>query len=119
MSTFPEEVIEKELLVVSTPPIDAVEIPDAPSVVLQTLDLARHVAIAPDGKRYVVATTDDNHIGDGYVTAVYPQQDRYLTLVRLTVYRASVVRPDDAVENHVRIVRMIQQGNLKALLKDK
>src|SRR5512135_2877585 len=60
----------------------AVSIPDAAPVRLQTLDLARHVAIAPDEKRYVVATFDDHRVGNGFVTAIYPQQNDYLTLIQ-------------------------------------
>jgi len=57
----------------------ALEIPNAPPVRLQASDLARHVAIDPDGKRYVVATFDDKYVDKSFVTAIYPQQNGYHT----------------------------------------
>ena len=63
----------------------AVEIPDALPMRLQVPDLARHTVIAPDGKRYVVATFDVRRVGRNYVTAIYLQQNGYLILVRLTI----------------------------------
>ncbi|MBV9229089.1 MAG: hypothetical protein JOZ18_07230, partial [Chloroflexi bacterium] len=74
---------EASLVLPSTDQTYTVEIPNAFPVRLQTLDLARHTAVAPNGKRYVVATFNDNHLNRGYITAVYPQQNGYLTLLRL------------------------------------
>lgn len=88
------------------------QLSDAPQVRLQTLDLARHIAIAPDGKRYVVATFDDTRLNRGYVTAVYPQQNGYLTLVRLTVCEFSSETREEAVQRHVALVQAIQKGDL-------
>src|ERR1051325_8018902 len=85
-----------------------VEIPAALPVRLQTLDLARHVAIAPDGKRYVVASFDDTRLDRGYVTAIYPQQNGYLTLIRLTLSEAHSATPQQAVEQHIQTVEAIQ-----------
>ncbi len=62
-----------------------VDVVNAPPVWLQTLDLARNVATAPNGNRYVVATFDDARTSGQFVTAVYPQQNGYLTLLRLIV----------------------------------
>ncbi|HLI91290.1 MAG TPA: hypothetical protein VKV37_21560 [Ktedonobacteraceae bacterium] len=94
----------------------AVEIPGALPVRLQTLDLARHVAIAPDGKRYVVASFDDRLLGRDYVTAIYPQQYGYLTMVRLVVYEVSSATPQQAIEQHIALVRAIQQGRLDEVI---
>ena len=94
-----------------------VDIPAALPVRLQTLDLARHVAIAPDGKRYVVATFDDTRLERGYVTSIFPQQNGYLTLIRLTLYETRSQTPQQAVELHINIVEAIQQGKIKQFLK--
>jgi hypothetical protein len=94
-----------------------IEIPAALPVRLQTLDLARHVAIAPDGKRYVVASFDDTRLVRGYVTAIYPQQNGYLTLIRLTINEAHSPTPQQAVELHIKTVEAIQQGKIRDYLK--
>ncbi|GAC1403473.1 MAG: hypothetical protein NVSMB49_21000 [Ktedonobacteraceae bacterium] len=93
----------------------AIEIPDAPPVVLQTLDIARHIATAPNGKRYVVATYDDSLLGRDFVTAVYPQQNDYLTLVRLTVCEFISNTIDQATQRHIASVQAIQQGKIDEL----
>ena len=94
-----------------------ITIPNAPPIRLQTLDLARHVAIAPNGKRYVVATFDDTRLGNGFVTDVYPQQNEYLTLVRIVVCSFSSQNEDDAVQRHIAVVQGIQQGRLNELIE--
>ncbi|GCE11839.1 hypothetical protein [Tengunoibacter tsumagoiensis] len=112
------DVAEMEQLSVATTQIrNTVEIPGAPAVVLQTLDLARHVAIDPKGKRYIVASFDDNHMGRGFVSAVFPQQNGYLTLVRLPYCEFSFDRPEEAVQRHIELVEIIQQGKFRAFLK--
>lgn len=92
-----------------------VEIPNALPMRLQMLDVARHTVIAPDGKRFVVATYDDKYIGRGFVTAVYPQQNNYLTLVRLTIREYVVASADEAVKRHISTVQTIQQGRVGEL----
>ena len=94
-----------------------VTIPGVDAVRLQTLDLARHVAVSPDEKRYVVATYDDRRTGSGFVTAVYPQQSNYLTLVRLVVYHTTSNTVEEAIQKHVELIRTIQQGKLQELLE--
>ena len=59
----------EQLASTSAPRTQAVEIANALPIRLHTLDLARHTVIAPDGKRFVVATSNDVHLGRGYVTA--------------------------------------------------
>ena len=93
----------------------AIDIPNALPVVLQTLDIARHTAIAPNGKRYVVATYDDTLHGQGLITAVYPQQNEYLTLVRLTVLQYVNTTIDQATQRHITTVQAIQQGKINEL----
>ncbi len=95
----------------------AIEIPNALPILLQTLDIARHTAIAPNGKRYVVATYDDSLLGRDFVTDVYPQQNEYLTLVRLTVIQFTSKTIDQATQRHISTVQAIQQGKV-ANLKD-
>src|SRR5437867_2619618 len=75
-----------------------VDIPNALPMRLQLLDVARHTVVAPDGKRYVVATFNDTRLGRGYVTAVYPQQNEYLTLVRLTICEFSHPTAEEAMQ---------------------
>jgi ABC-type transport system involved in Fe-S cluster assembly fused permease/ATPase subunit len=94
-----------------------VEIPDAPTVRLQTLDLARHVAITPDKRRYVVATYNDTHISGSYITAVYPQQNGYLTLVRLMVHAFKSETPEQAIQLHRALIQAIQQDTLDKFIK--
>jgi hypothetical protein len=94
-----------------------VEIDNAPPIALQTLDLARHVAIAPDGKKYVVATYNDTHMGRQYVTALYPQQNGYLTLFRLMIQETSSETAEQAIQKHREWVEAIQQGKMKKLTK--
>ena len=93
------------------------EIPNAPPVRLQTLDFARHIAIAPDGKRYVVATYDERHLQRGIMSAVFPQQNGYLTLIQLVVCKFSSTTLEDALQHHVSLVQAIQQGKLRAYIK--
>ena len=94
-----------------------VTVPNAPPIRLQTLDVARHVAIAPNGKRYVVATFNDTRLGNGIVTDVYPQQNEYLTLVRIIVCSFSSQTEDEAVQRHVSVIQAIQQGRLNELIE--
>jgi hypothetical protein len=93
-----------------------VEVSQALPMRHQTLDLARHTVIAPDGKRYVVGTYDDTRVGNGYVTDVYPQQNGYLTLIRLTVKRFSSPTPQEAMKRHMAVVKAIQEGRIDELL---
>ena len=95
----------------------AVEIVDALPMRLYALDLARHIVIAPDDRRYVVATFDDTRLDRGYVTAVYPQQNGYLTLVRLILAEFSSATPNEAIKRHMSVVQAIQQGRLKEFSK--
>jgi len=94
-----------------------IELPGAPPVRLQTLDLARHIATAPDGKRFVVATYNDVRMKRDIVTSVFPQQNGYLTLVRLPVCEFSSKSAEDAETRHIEVVQAIQQGKLKAYLQ--
>ncbi|MBE3561803.1 MAG: hypothetical protein IMW89_21660 [Ktedonobacteraceae bacterium] len=103
--------------VVSVDPRREVEILDAPVIRPHKLDLARHVAITPQEKRYVVATFDNRHLGGDYITAVYPQQNGYLTLLRLMVCQFHSQTPEQALRKHVEVVRQIQQGKLQELVK--
>jgi hypothetical protein len=95
----------------------AVEIPSSLPMGLHALDLARHTVIAPDGKRFVVATFDDTRLGRGYVTGVYPQQNEYLTLVRLPISEVSHATPEEALQHHVAVTQAIQRGKLNEFLK--
>jgi hypothetical protein len=115
MST--DQALEAEVSTISALEKSIIEIPDAAPVQLQTLDLARHVAVSPDGKHYVVATFDARRVGQQYVTAVYPQQGNYLTLIRLPVGEFRAELAEDAVQRHITLVQVIQRGNLKAYLK--
>jgi hypothetical protein len=95
----------------------ALEIPGAYPVKLQVLDLARHVVEAPDGSRYVLATFDDRRLGRGFVTAVYPQQNGYLTLYRLVIYEQSSETPQQALQQHKELAKIIRQGQLSQLVR--
>ncbi|HEV2661136.1 MAG TPA: hypothetical protein VGU68_11075, partial [Ktedonobacteraceae bacterium] len=95
---------EQSLVSSSTNQTWEVEVTDAPTVRLQTLDLARHVAIAPDKRRYVVATYNDTHISGSYITAVYPQQNGYLTLVRLMLHSFKSGTPEQAIQLHKALI---------------
>jgi hypothetical protein len=106
-----------QLLSASTPPTHSVDIAHALPMRLQALDLARHTVIAPDTRRYVVATFNDTRLGRGYVTAVYPQQNDYLTLIRLTILETTSKTPEAAVKRHTTVAHSIQQGKLKELNK--
>ena len=108
---------EQSLVASATNRTWEVEIHDAPTVRLQTLDLARHVAIAPDKRCYVVATYNDTHISGSYITAVYPQQNGYLTLVRLMVHAFKSETPEQAVQLHKALIQAIQQGTLDKFIK--
>lgn len=93
-------------------PRQAVEIPEASPIRLQRLDLARHSVTAPDGRQYVVATFDDTRAGNGYISAVYPQQSGYLTLYRLVICEYSSEGTQEAVQRHSELAEAIQQGRL-------
>ena len=90
----------------------AIEVPEAGPIRLQRLDLARHAVTDPDGKHYVVATFDDTRAGNGYITAVYPQQGGYLTLVRLVVCEYSSESRQAAAQRHIELAEAVQQGRL-------
>ncbi|HLG78495.1 MAG TPA: hypothetical protein VKX46_18925 [Ktedonobacteraceae bacterium] len=110
-----DEAVENEQMAVvsMTLPRRVLNIPNAAPVRFQTLDLARHIAIAPNGRRYVVATFDDTRMQRGLVTSIYPQQNGYLTLVRLPVHEFSSEDPDQALQRHIAVIQAIQQGRLK------
>jgi hypothetical protein len=95
----------------------AVDIAHVLPMRLQTLDLDRETVIAPDGKRYVVGTYDDRRIGRGYITAIYPQQNGYLTLVRLPIAEMSSNNPDNAMNRHASVIQAILQGHLNDFLQ--
>ncbi|MFL5627568.1 MAG: hypothetical protein ACJ788_18470 [Ktedonobacteraceae bacterium] len=95
----------------------ALEIAHALPMRLQSLDLKRHTVIAPDGKRYVVATYDDSRLRRGFVTSVFPQQNDYLTLVRLTIAEYSSATPDEAIQRHMATAESIQKGQMENLSK--
>ncbi|HWS84301.1 MAG TPA: hypothetical protein VN207_08580 [Ktedonobacteraceae bacterium] len=95
-----------------------VEILGVAPMQLHTHDLARHVAITPDEKRYVVATFDSTRMGRKYVIAVYPQQGNYLTLIRLPVCEFHTELAEHAVQRHIALVQAIQKGNLKTYLRE-
>ncbi len=82
----------------------------------QTLDLARHTVVAPNGKRYVVGTFNDTRVGNGYVTDVFPQQNGYLTMVRLTLFHFSSPTPQEAMKRHMAVIQTIQEGKIDELL---
>jgi hypothetical protein len=111
------DAVDSDQSLVSSSTEWSVEIPGAPSVRLQTLDLARHVAIAPDEKRYVVATYDDRRISGQYITAVYPQQNGYLTLIRLMVSEFKSETPEKAIQLHTTLIQTIQQGKLNEFIR--
>jgi hypothetical protein len=100
-------------------PTREIVVPDAPPVRLQRLDIARHVAVTPQGKRYVVATFDDRHLKRGFVTAIYPQQNGYLTLVRLLVREFHNEDIEQAVQQHIKSIEAIQKGQLSQLVKSR
>ncbi len=108
---------DQSLVSSSTVQARAVEIPGAPDVRLQILDLARHVAMTPDKRRYVVATFNDTHISGHYITAVYPQQNGYLTLVRLMVREFRSENPERAIQLHKALVQAIQQDQLDEFIQ--
>lgn len=87
-------------------------IPNAPLVRLHKFDVARNIAIAPNEKRYVVASYADTILLEGFVTAVYPQQNNYLTLVRLTLCEYRSHTAEEAVQQHITLIQAIQQGKL-------
>ncbi len=113
------DAVDDDQSLVSDPTNSArgIEIVNAPPVWLQTLDLARNVGIAPDGNRYVVATFDDTRISGKFVTAVYPQQNGYLTLIRLVVSEMKSDTPVQAMQLHQGIIRAIQQGKLQEFIQ--
>ncbi len=106
------DTIDAEQSLVSPSMPSSIEIPNAPPVRLQKLDLARNIAIAPDGKRYVVATFDDTRLKQGYTTAVYPQQAGYLTLLRLQILEVLSETPEQAIQRHISLIQTIQRGKL-------
>jgi hypothetical protein len=113
------ETIETKLSPLPAPSREkrGLEIPNAPPVRLQTLDFARHIAVAPDGKRFVVATYDETHLKRGIISAVFPQQNGYLTLVQLAVCKFSTTKLQDALQRHVELVQAVQQGNLREYIQ--
>lgn len=117
MSLETAENSEQTLIPIAAEEARELEIPGAAPVRLQTLDVARHTAIAPTGKRYVVATFNDQRMGHGYVTAIYPQQGGYLTLIRLMLGQTSSQTVDEAVQKHKEFIQKIQQGKLQELLE--
>ncbi len=96
-----------------------VEIPNAAPVRLHTDDLARHVATAPNGKRYVVASYIDAVMGSPCRTTVFPQQGGYLTLVRLPICSFSSQTLDAAILQHQKVIQAIQNGRLEELAQSK
>lgn len=111
-STRGEQSATTQTLTVQSVRSSNIEIANALPMRRYVLDLARHSTLTPDGKRYVVATFDDTHLKNGYVTDVYPQQYDYLTLVQLGVAHYSSATPEEAIKKHLAVIRDIQQGKL-------
>lgn len=113
------QILDDEQSLISPPasPKKSVNIPNAPSVRLQTLDLERNIALDPSGKRYVIATFDDTRMGRGYITALYPQQNSYLTLYRLVIREWSSENAELAIQQHIRLIQKIQRGELADLIE--
>lgn len=88
-----------------------IEVVGANPMRLQTLDLARHSIITPEGTRVVVATMNDTHMGNGFVTAIYPQQNN-LTLLRLVIREFHSQSAEQAIQRHTRLIQALQQGKL-------
>jgi hypothetical protein len=111
--------MEIELLPLPAPAGEkcGLEIPNAAPVRLQTLDFARHIAVSLDGKRYVVATYDERHLKRGIVSAVFPQQNGYLTLIQLVICKFISTKVEDALQHHVALVQAIQQGKLREYIQ--
>jgi hypothetical protein len=116
MSTY-DAVDETAIAPVTPVASHEVQVAGAPAVRLQTLDYARHVAITPDGRHYVVASFDDTRMKRGHVTAVYPQQNGYLTLVRLPVCEFHAESPEQAMQRHITVIQAVQQGKLREYIK--
>lgn len=117
MSLETAENSEQTLIPIAEEASRELVIPGSSPVRLQTLDVARHSTPAPNGKRYVVATFNDQRMGRGYITAIYPQQGGYLTLIRLVLAEASSKTVDEAVQKHTDFIQKIQQGKLTQLLQ--
>ena len=111
------EAIENDQTLTAQTQRRALHVANALPMRLQTLDLDRENVIAPDSKRYVVATYDDRRIGRGYITAVYPQQNDYLTLVRLPLIELSSDNPDNAMNRHADVIQAIIQGRLNEFMQ--
>jgi len=120
VGTATQGIAEDEQTIVHLNPTQKydIEIPGAPLARYQTLDFARHIAASPDGKHYVVATFDDRHMGRGFVTAAYPQQNGYMTLVRLPAIELSSSNVETALQHHKDLVLAIQQGKLKDFIQE-
>ncbi|MDQ2905035.1 MAG: hypothetical protein M3Y81_15965 [Chloroflexota bacterium] len=112
-----DTIYDNQGLVTTTP--RGLEIANASPIKLQVLDFARHAVTAPDDKRYVVATFDDTRLDRGYLTAIYPQQNGYLTLYCLTIHQHSSPTPEEALHYHVAAAQAIQQGHLDRFIKEK
>ena len=110
---------EQSLVPSSTDQTRTVEVPGAPLVRLQVLDLARHVAIDPEKRRFVVATFSDIHRSRRYITAIYPQQNGYLTLVRLMVHEFTSENPEQALQLHKELIQAIQQGKMNEFIQSR
>ncbi len=114
------EAFEEDLRSDMLAPVETVEddrgleVAGAGPMRLQTLDFARHQVIAPNGKFYVLATYDDRHMGRGWVTAVYPQQNN-LTLIRLLLVERSSETLDDAIDLHQEWAKELSQGRVPEL----
>lgn len=109
---------EQKLVPLVIPDKYDLELVGALPVRLQTLDLARHIVQSPEKKNYVVATYTDPNVGREIVTAIFPVQGGYLTLVRLTIREFITDDPEEAIDRHIAVVDVIQQGTLKAYLKE-
>ena len=111
------DAIENEQSLTTQTQRRALHIANALPMRLQTLDLDRENVIAPDGKRYVVATYDDRRVGRGYITVIYPQQNDYLTLVRLPLLELSSDNPDEAMNKHADVIQAIVQGRMDEFIQ--
>lgn len=114
-STRNERTATAQAIAVQSARSHNIEIANALPMRRYVLDLARHSTLAPDGKRYVVVTFDDTHLHNGYVTAVYPQQYDYLTLIQLEIAHFSSATPEKAIETHLAVIQAIQRGTLAEL----
>lgn len=85
------------------------------SCAAQRGELWRHRVITADGLDYLVATTDERHRDQGYVTACFPVASGYLVMYRQPLCALPSADEAEARERHTLLTTVLAEGGTRVV----